>query len=489
MYNDTRLTLLGGVRVNKAVRLRGVVNFGGYRNKYSQNATMGDTGQGVPPFERYYVSQASMNAFDTLSVISVEQLWATFKLPWGILAIGPRAFPFGTGATFGRNTRSEMYLFVVPYGPFRFLFGLWPGGTRIPSVWLTTPDSSLKNTSHQAAFCTYDASNLRLGTATIYRQYHADNHVPYLTNVDESTLVNLLFLKYYDGRFFANVEYAWANIDRFSSVSVPETGSIRSSLSQTVAIEANHFFAEGGFSLGPAKLSLMFALASGPVLNDDNRLRNVPAGGFFQSDATPAPFQPGANPKVYAPWPINYQALEPYEFLMFNTYAGGNNGGWNAMDFTYVGDEHGMMSDGYCLAGRIDFALAANLNLWSSFIWAHRLERAGTYFGQYQSSGSLASGSIPNLEKFYANAGRSFGTGNDYISDGFIGWELNAGTDWELLENVVFRFRYSLWKPGDYFKEAFQSVVLGADGVVHTTGVLPERDAIHAIQSSIFVQL
>ena len=33
--------------------------------------------------------------------------------------------------------------------------------------------------------------------------------------------------------------------------------------------------------------------------------------------------------KVYRSWAMNYQAMEPYEFLMFNTYGGGNNGGWS----------------------------------------------------------------------------------------------------------------------------------------------------------------
>jgi hypothetical protein len=176
--------------------------------------------------------------------------------------------------------------------------------------------------------------------------------------------------------------------------------------------------------------------------------------------------------------------MEPYEFLMFNTYAGGKNGGWNAMDFTFVADEHGMMTDAYCFAGRLDLAIASNLNLWASYIWAHRLERAGTFFGQYQSSASLAAGSIENLREFYKRAGRSFGTGNDYVSNGFIGWEANCGSEWKLLESLTFKTRYSYWEPGDWFVEAYQAVVLNSDGEALTAGVLHSRDAIHAIQTS-----
>ena len=134
-YNDSRLTLSPTLRVNRAIRIRGVFNIGGYRNKYSQSSAFGSRGIGIPPLERYYVAQSSTNAYDTLALISVEQFWASMTIPWGIISVGARAFPFGTGATFGDNTRSEMYLLAAPYGPFRFMFAFWPGSMRIPSIW------------------------------------------------------------------------------------------------------------------------------------------------------------------------------------------------------------------------------------------------------------------------------------------------------------------------------------------------------------------
>ncbi len=487
-YNDTRLTLQPTIRVNQAIRVRGVFNIGGYRNKYSQNSALGDRGIGVPPLERFYVAQSSTNAYDTLALISVEQFWATMKIPWGVISVGARAFPFGTGATFGENTRSEMYLLAVPYGPLRFMFAFWPGSMRIPSIWSNVPDSTRRNTSFQAFYVTLDRSRLSLGAATMLRQYHGNNVVDFTPNQDDNLLINLVFAKYADGLFFANAEGAWMNIDRYLALAPDPESSGIPTISQTQYIEGMHLFAEAGMILGPMRLTLMYALASGPVLNTDNRVRNIYAGGFFLAEATPAPFAPGANPKVYTPWAINYQAMRPYEYLMFYTYAGGNNGGWNVMDFTFVADEHGMMTDGYCFAGRLDYALASNLNLWASYIWAHRLERAGTFFGQYQSSGSLAAGSIPNLREFYAKAGRSFGTGNDYVSNGFVGWEMNFGTDWKLLENLTFKTRYSYWQPGDWFKEAYQAVVVTAGGEATTTGVLYSRDPIHAVQTSLSIE-
>ncbi len=129
-------------------------------------------------------------------------------------------------------------------------------------------------------------------------------------------------------------------------------------------VEAYHFFSEFGGYAGPAKLSLLYALSSGPVLNNPN------------------------HTKIYGAYPINYQAMEPYEFLMFNTFAGGNNGGWNSTDVTFVSDEHGMMSDAYAYAARLDYAVASNLNVYGSYIWAHRLERAGFLNGLIRDTGN-----------------------------------------------------------------------------------------------------
>lgn len=483
-HNDSRLTLRPTIRVNQAVAIRSVLNFGGFRNKYNETVVFSGA-QANPPLERYYVSEISMNATDTAALISVEQFWATVNFPWGRFAMGARNLPFGTGATLGLNTRSGMFLLSVPYGPFRFMFGIWPGRSRLNEGWATVPDGTQKDNVFQGYFVTYENSVFSLGATSILRRFHGNNTAPYLTLRDDNTWINLVYLKYFDGRFFANAEYSWLNLERYRSLA-PEAGEdVLGSQSQTLFIEGYHFFGELGAIVGPAKLTLMCAGASGPVLNTSSRLRNVYAGGYFLGSSTPAPFAPGANPKVYTPWVINYQALEPYEVLMFNTYAGGNNGGWNALDYGMVADEHGMMADAYCLGARLDFAVASNLNLWASYLWAHRLERYGTYFGQYQSSGSLAAGSIPNLRAFYSWAGRTFGAGADYVSNGFIGWEMNCGVDWKLLEGFTAKIRYSYWQPGEWFREAYQSVVLRPGGrQVTTTGVLESRDAIHALQTS-----
>jgi hypothetical protein len=77
--------------------------------------------------------------------------------------------------------------------------------------------------------------------------------------------------------------------------------------------------------------------------------------------------------------------------------------------------------------------------------------------------------------------------GADYVSDGFIGWEVNLGCDWKLLEGLTFKTRYSYWQPGDWFTEAYQATVV-RNGVVDRNGVLESRDAIQAFQGSLLVE-
>ncbi len=501
-YNDSRLTFRPSIKVNQAIRLNAVYNIGGMRNKYRQ-ATPDNHGSdiGAAPLERYYMSQTSMNAYDGVFG-TWEQFRLTATMPWAIWSMGMKDFPFGTGATLANNTRAEEFLWVVPYGPFRLLWATWLSRGRLMESWSTVPDSTTKNSLFQGLAVAYDSGEISAGVLTIWRQFHqtagtvpggpdGDTGPSYrpsygwfnpgarsTTPFDENTLVNLLYFKFNNGRFFANAEYSWFNVNRTFPVA-----SNTFALGAPLYLEGNHFFAEAGAIAGPAKLSLMYALASGSVL--DNALPLL-TSGVHRSNPT----------KIYTPYPINYQAMEPYEFLMFNTYAGGNNGGWNGVgavgswihgpDVTFVADEHGMMTDAYCFAGRLDYAVAANLNLFGSYIWAHRLERAGFLNGGIEDTGDGRShhGRRVDPGEFLTR----YGGTTPYCPDGFLGWEMNLGFDWKLLEGLTFKTRYSYWKPGQWFDYAYQAWGVNQAGAIHDGVVVKNRDAINAFQASVLVE-
>jgi hypothetical protein len=418
---------------------------------------------GVPPFERYYMSQTSMAAVDTAAIGSWEQFRAVFTTPWTIFSIGVKPFPLGTGMNLNAKTRAEAFLAVTPYGPFRFLYAIWLGRSRFLESWATTPDGGLKNDFFQGLCFTYDNGPLSMGWLGLIRNYHADAGVTGV-GLDDNTLFNIVYMKYNNGRFFANSEYAWINVDRYYVGALP------------LYIEAYNFMVESGFTVGPAKLSAAYFLSSGPVLNDPNPT------------------------KVRTGMAINEPALEPYQYLMFTTYGGGNNCPWGT-GVAFSSREEGMMSNAYAFTARLDYAVASNLNVWGSYMWAHRLERAGILGGQFDETDSLADpGTIlwngpftpPQTTRFFdaqvVNLGNAaWATHQPYVDDGFIGWEANIGVDWKLLEGLTFNMRYAYWQPGEWFEQAYQAIMMTVGGAITRDGLLTGRDAINAFEGKLVI--
>lgn len=524
LLNDSRLTLRPELRVNAAIRVSGVYTVGGLGNKYAQHsqplvpdafALLGavpaanplspqspfNSGVGVPPFERYYRHQTSDNAYDTAAIGSWEQFRATIQTPWTIFSIGVKDFPFGLGATLSKGLRSETFLMVTPYGPFRMLWGIWLARNATNDGWGTEPDGARKPSFFQGLLATYEAGDVSAGCGYILRQHHAQgwtnpnygfftgappaaNTLASLQAFDQTLQFWMAFIRYNNGRFFFNAEYAAFDLDQHF---VPATAAtVAGSTMGTTLVpgrtptygEGYHWFTELGAVWQSLRVTAMNAVSSGPVLNYENPT------------------------KVYMAYPIDYQAMEPYEFLMFNTYGGGND---TFSGLLLPADGHGMMGDAFCFAGRLDYAVAANLNVWTSYIWSHRLEKQGFLFGGKNSFGGA--GSSATITAFAAAAGRQasptfIGGGSNFLgghaptttatfgypSNGFIGWEVNAGADWKLLEGMTSCIRYSYWQPGDWFKEAYQAHVLAALGTgVTDTGVLTSRVAIQAVNVSLSI--
>lgn len=480
LFNEQRLTVRPSVTVFKAMRISAMFSVGGIRHNYAQRpypfflfpTVPGgpvDPSPGTPPFERYLQLSSSDNAYDTMAIPSVEQLRCNIKVPWCTFSVGMKSFPWGLGLSMSRAYRGTSLLTVVPSGPFRFLWACWlargynRGGQHYDSPYDSRPPGHEKRDFFQGYFVTYGNGPVSLGAGSI----HFRQHIPrkgHGFNRDESLDLYTAFLKYFDGRFFANAQYEWIDFgDR-------RLGA------EPLFQELYHAAAEAGLVIGPARVSLVWAQASGPVRH-------------FQPPEEPLVFN---STKVYAPWPIGYEFMAPYEWLMFNIYGGGNQcfgGLWSSSD------GHGMMSDAYAFAARIDYSLASNLNLWCSYIWAHRLETNGTLFGQYTNWGGDTTAELfaplfgpgegyrdPVLTAY----GRTPPAGNPFVTDGFIGWEVGFGIDWKLLEGLTFGARYAYWQPGEYFEQAWQAIGVRGGAVVNNAMFL-SRDAIHGFQGNFVV--
>jgi hypothetical protein len=185
------------------------------------------------------------------------------------------------------------------------------------------------------------------------------------------------------------------------------------------------------------------------------------------------------------------------------------------------------MTDAITYAARLDYAVAANLNVYGTFLYANRQSKGWGW-------GSLALGGNTALSASTADVillGRAnglgfpipaFNNGNALsgnvnnaapsIPDDNLGWEIDAGVDWKLLEGFQFNLRGAYWKPGEWFSYACidkrvatrvtagpataygtPSVLSGnqADGTAFGSswGVLPNKgiDPIYMLQGTLLV--
>ena len=111
------------------------------------------------------------------------------------------------------------------------------------------------------------------------------------------------------------------------------------------------------------------------------------------------------------------------------------------------------------VASRLDYAVAANLNVYGSFLWAWR---NGLWpWGTLTVNGGNTAANAVQVNGFPAVAGNSPATSKTAgairapnIPDNNLGWELTTGVDWKLLEGLTTNLRLAYWQPGEWFKYA-----------------------------------
>jgi hypothetical protein len=151
----------------------------------------------------------------------------------------------------------------------------------------------------------------------------------------------------------------------------------------------------------------------------------------------------------------------------------------------------GYMSDANSYGLRLDYALAANLNMYFTGFYADRASNgwpvgvmtqlqtqrqlsvpvspatshgAGPPLGgnvamiNFSKGGAnafLMGQGLPGVSTVPANVQNVGGNGSaPNIPDNSLGWEIGAGCEWKLLEGLKTTFRGSYWQPGAWFKWA-----------------------------------
>ncbi len=461
------LELYPSFRINKAILFRGKYRLGKYGDPYASD----------------YITNTMPGVDVATSDGQWTQWWVMAQTPLGQLVVGKRPEAFGVGLQYNGavNNTTEGVALVAPYGPFRISFAVrpfWPqppngqiGARKVgdnPNFRLP-PGSPYYNLFDMSGimnytvryFTTYQAGPIDAGVFLAWQGWHAGpeaRSAAYTSSNDAGNQVQpgpegfnnfnaydlslyhgTIYFKYNNGRFFFNTEWAyWYENSRLSR-SVSDIGSPGMAPNKLNGKGLDYSVAswrrmiEFGVMAGPSRLSLLYAYLPGP----DRR------NGYVYNDQS---YNQG-------PGQGNYTIFRPYSYLLGYVYGSGVN--------AFDTGRYGYFNAAEVLAGRIDYALAANLNIFGSFLWSQRSTH-GYSWGYLRPAkdpkvtpavNATASG-ISNVIKWIPYVGYQNNDGAPNIPDRELGWEVTGGFEWELLDRYRLRTTVAYWKPGKWFSYA-----------------------------------
>jgi len=449
------LELLPEFKINNAIRFRGKYRLGEYGN----------------PNNSDYLTNTRPGTNVATSDGQWTMWWVVAQTPIGQIVVGKRPEAFGTGLQFNgeSNNTTEGVALVAPFGPLRFSLAFRP-------QWLLQPDTEIntrynffnildKNNLRQLSvrfFMTYQNGPMDAGVNWATMRWHAGRQSQGITSTvatggalpgtrpavfnsyDVDLDLGTFYLKYFNGRFFLNTELAFY-LETSHTLTAAAPGPRYK--------ESWRYMAESGFISGPMKLSMLYAFMPGA----DRR-----AGRVINKQ----PFTQGAGQGAY-------DVFRPYSYLLGYAYGSGVSA------FNINGD--GYINAAWVLASRIDYAIAANLNVFGSFLWAERTSHGYAW-------GFLRPNQTAAITRAVNQAGTAVvdnvtwtptltyrqHNGAPNIPDTGLGWEIMAGFDWKLLDRYTLGGVLSYWKPGKWFNYAcIDRSVAGWDTQTDSTPAYP----------------
>jgi hypothetical protein len=511
-WNTQYMELWPEIRFNPAVRVRGLYYIGQWRpaSVTSPSGTTGVLDSAVWPelVRSENINYLHPGKYRSFSPGYWNLLWLTAQLPWGELAVGKRPSTWGCGLAWNGddNRTSESFSITAPYGPLRISLGFYPARQGFEGYYNDYFDKTgLRYFDIVAPNITY--RNGPLDTGIIINIGPTRHRGPERLGATGNAATKATsevrnredyyggaYVKYNSGRFFFNSEfdfYTRRDQLRNSAFSVGGVGTtgrfFGSRYSQDYRI-----MAELGTICGPAKVSLLYAWSSG----NDRRagVRNNIVQGTnidpFNDAAALAPA--GITPRWTATSLGNTGVFRPYSYLMVYSYGLG----------AYINADNGKgyFADASAFGGRIDYAVAANLNLYSSFFWADRVGNGygwgflvpnSTGTGPFPISGTgAANNTFGNVQQQYKGTFAATGLATTIaptIPDNNLGWEFDGGFDWKLLEGLTLNATFGYWQPGKWFNFACVSRTnpgWNAPTLANGWGIQPNRniDAIYGME-------
>ncbi len=469
MYMSTNMQ----IAMNKALRIRGNYYIGSWGNTYNgtdYNSANSAAAPGVMVGSGA-LQQDAPGVQRSFSPGYWRTLWLTAQLPWGEIAVGKRPSSWGMGLVYNGedNRHSDSLSLTVPYGPLRIQMSFYPArrgyatddyyngyaGSTLPIFYNERVDKNNTRVFDMTIpNVTYRSGVIDTGFYLnwVFRHRGGESVIP-LTNDatgnrgtqarDYKEQYGGVYFKYNNGRFFLNAEYGF---DRIIDVRSGNRGvGISGASGQPSTLIADPIYTnwdggvvETGMLCGPAKLALLGSWMTG----DDYRYGQTQAG--FQRVAISLGHQ---NDQ----W-SNTGIFRPYSYLMIYGYGLGTS---------FARDTgNGFVQDATVYAARLDYAVAANLNIYGSFTWAEKFSHSGEMWGCLIPDPNVGAPSAPLQGKVLymrsPSGGSTFAslTRIPTIPDGALGYEFDAGFDWKLLEGLTARTTLGYWVPGNWWKYA-----------------------------------
>jgi len=456
-------TFIPIVKVNEALSAIGVYRIGSWEDP-SVDFSLGQLNT-----SRYLNSQAP--GIGRSFSPGYWQVWyVVASLPWGTVQIGKQPNTIGLGSIIDSlENASESVCLSIPFGPFSIglQYYAWGPGLNADSGSSNYPlrtDRSGAAQPHFAALLAYGAGNISSQTYIEYFNGHkgpeselfgpvfvppppTDPPKTPIFAVDCSNVFGFTNVRYFNGRFFFNAEVGFVHqAYRQNGIALNSAQLTQfSPLPQTRYWELWAGVIECGAVAGPAKISFLWAYYPGFDRRGGNLIDRQPT--------IAALFSPAGGVNLYF----------PYSLLLGYDYGAGNAS-------IARSSKHGFITDAITYGVRLDYAVAANLNAYATFLYASRVSQ-GYGWGWIRpnpfstDSPALQYGvyGVPNIDVLPGPnlVDLSFHGGN-YTTPGpapnilerDLGYEIGGGIDWKLIEGYTLAARVAYWKPGGWFKYA-----------------------------------
>jgi hypothetical protein len=455
------------IKINKALKIQGNYYIGSWYAPVAPDGGGVGTGNLVASEYFNYTVGGVQHSF---SPGYWNWLLVRASLPWGNLAYGKRPSRFGCGMLWSgdQHASSESTVLGVNYGPFRFGLSFYP--SRVGDAGYNYFDKTGLRELNFAHAVHYISGDLMMGYQMTHVQRHRGAELgspspfpgQYGTARNTGSSRDLediyygLYLKYFNGRFFFNTEYD-AYSRRIITLRAPLAAGRRYN-----DFEFQDWMIETGFLFGPAKLSLIYSRVTGI----DRRGTRSGNNSIFKNNTLPTGNL--ANTLVF----------QPYSYLMVYMYGLGLGPSGTTGQGQVPNTGYGQVMGASVYGARLDYAVACNLNVYGTFFYAVRPEKGYGW-------GFLTPN--PGNGTTRRQVGGQSGT-SPAIPDDYLGWEVDLGVDWQLLEGYLLSMRFARWEVGDWFKYACvdKSNPAWATGALQNAGNLwgcnPERaiDPVYA---------